>query len=108
MSKSKSKISDAKKEVQEALKRDLKLKEPLFELECVGTKVSGSVISSTFRGMRDSERQRLIWDALEARYGEESVQRVGSLLAFTPDEWELDEGLDPERCEAAQRKPAGG
>ena len=108
MSKSKSKIPDAKEDVQETLKRELGLKEPLFELECVGTKVSGSVISTTFRGMRDSERQRRIWDALEAQYGEESVQRVGSLLAFTPDEWELDEGLDPEVCEAAQRKPAGG
>jgi hypothetical protein len=39
--------------------------------------------------MRDSERRRLLWYARHAEYGPESVQRVGTLLAFTLDEWDL-------------------
>src|SRR4051794_7961432 len=78
------------KQVRKALTRRLHLESPQFELECAGRKVSGSVISPSFRGMRDSERQRRIWDALGDEYGAESFQRVGALLAFTPDEWDLD------------------
>jgi acid stress-induced BolA-like protein IbaG/YrbA len=78
-------------EVESVLTTRLGLHDPIFKLEPAGTKVSGSVISSTFRGMRDLERQRKIWDALDAEYGVESNERVGSLLAFTPDEWNIDD-----------------
>ena len=60
-------------------------------LESAGSKVSGSIISHSFRGIPDSERQRRIWDALDAEFGRESVHRAGTFLAFTPDEWDLDE-----------------
>ncbi|HVX83743.1 MAG TPA: hypothetical protein VH253_02915 [Phycisphaerae bacterium] len=61
-----------------------------FALESAGPKVSGSIISPSFRGIPDSERQRRIWDALHQEFGPDSVQRAGTFLAFTPDEWNLD------------------
>ena len=78
-----------KKELEDVLTRRLRLAEPEFRLEKSGSKISGSVISSTFRGKRDHERQDLIWDALEAEFGVESPRMVGMLLAYTPDEWNL-------------------
>jgi acid stress-induced BolA-like protein IbaG/YrbA len=59
-------------------------------------KVSGSIISPSFRGMADSERQRMIWDALHEEFGADSVQRAGAILAFTPDEWDLNEDSEDE------------
>lgn len=89
-----SNVQDALNEVQSVLTRRLNLQSPRFALESAGPKVSGSIISASFRGMRDSDRQRIVWDALHAEYGPDSVQRVGTLLAFTPDEWDLDSGSD--------------
>jgi acid stress-induced BolA-like protein IbaG/YrbA len=82
-------VQDAVNEVQSVLAQRLNLQSPRFALESAGAKVSGSIISSSFHGLRDSERQRRVWDALHAEYGADSVQRVGTLLAFTPDEWDL-------------------
>ena len=87
---SESNVQDAVNEVQSVLAQLLHLETPRFALESAGMKVSGSIISPSFRGMRDSERQRRVWDALQAEYGSQSVHRVGTLLAFTPDEWDLD------------------
>ena len=77
--------------IQEVLTRRLHLQNPRYELENIGPdKESGSIISESFRGMRDSERQKMIWNALHEEYGAESVHWVGTLLAFTPEEWDLD------------------
>ena len=92
-----SKVQDALAEIQSALTRRLNLQTPRFALESAGTKVSGSIISPSFRGMADSERQRRIWDALSEEYGPESVHRAGTLLAFTPDEWDLNEDSDAQQ-----------
>jgi len=89
-----SKVQDAVSEIQSVLARRLKLQAPRFQLEQAGTKVSGSIISASFRGVPDSERQKRIWDALGKEYGAESVHRAGTLLAFTPDEWDLNEDSD--------------
>lgn len=89
-----SKVQDAVSEIQSALTRRLQLESPRFALESAGSKVSGSIISTSFRGMTDSERQQRIWDALHSEYGPESVHRAGTFLAFTPDEWDLDEDSD--------------
>lgn len=89
-----SKVQPTVAEIELTLTQRLKLTTPRFVLEPAGTKVSGSIVSPTFRGMPDSERQRRIWDALDEEYGPDSVQRVGSLLAFTPDEWNLGEETD--------------
>lgn len=86
-----SKVQDAVTEMQSVLTRQLNLDAPRFALEETGTKVSGSIISASFRGMTDSERQRRVWGALDAEYGPGSVQRAGTFLVFTPEEWDLDD-----------------
>ena len=86
-----SKVKDNVMEIQSVLTRRLNLKAPRLRLESAGAKVSGSIISPTFRGMADSDRQQMIWDALHEEFGSESVQRAGTFLAFTPDEWDLNE-----------------
>jgi hypothetical protein len=40
--------------------------------------------------MNDSERQRRIWEALDAEFGPESMDLVGTLLAYTDAEWDVD------------------
>lgn len=79
-----------KEEVEQVLAGTLKLRSPRFKLQKIGSKVSGHVISDTFRGKADSSRQQMIWDALEAAFGPEAPQRVGTLLAYTNDEWDID------------------
>jgi hypothetical protein len=32
----------------------------------------------------------MIWDALDAQLGAESARQVGTLLAYTPEEWNID------------------
>jgi acid stress-induced BolA-like protein IbaG/YrbA len=72
------------------LAHKLALKGPLFKLEKIGSKLAGSIISETFRGISDSERQKMIWDALDSALGPDSVMEVGTLLAYTPEEWNID------------------
>ena len=81
----------SKKKVQEILTRRLRLAEPEFRLERDGTWIFGSIISRSFKGKGDYKRQELIRRALEAELGTEASQRVGMLLAYTPDEWYIDE-----------------
>jgi len=93
---SESNVQDAVNEVQSVLAQRLHLESPRFALESAGAKVSGLIISPSFRGLRDSERQRRVWDALNAEYGTQSVHRVGTLLAFTPDEWDFENDSESE------------
>jgi len=74
--------------LKEILTRRLKLKHPIFRLQGRG-RVSGSIMSATFLGKGDSERQQMIWDALDAELGAASVKEVGMLLAYSPEEWEM-------------------
>jgi acid stress-induced BolA-like protein IbaG/YrbA len=78
-----------KSALQDALLRELRLDDPVFRLESAGGRISGSVISKSFKGMRDHERQRTIWDALDKAFGSEAVRFVGMLLAYTPEEWDV-------------------
>jgi acid stress-induced BolA-like protein IbaG/YrbA len=80
----------SKVKLQQLLSQKLALKRPLFKLEKIGSKLAGSIISETFRGISDSARQNMIWDALDAELGPESVKEVGTLLAYTPEEWNID------------------
>ncbi|MCX7045474.1 MAG: hypothetical protein NTX50_08335 [Candidatus Sumerlaeota bacterium] len=80
----------SKHQLEDTLTRQLNLNEAKFELERVGQKWSGNIISSTFSGLKDLKRQQMIWDALDAEFGPESVHLVGTLLAYTPDEWNVD------------------
>jgi acid stress-induced BolA-like protein IbaG/YrbA len=65
----------------------LRLKDPEFMLEKVGTRLVGNIVSTSFKGKSDLERQKMIWDALEDEFGPDSVRVVGMLLAYTPEEW---------------------
>ena len=74
--------------LKEILTRRLKLKDPQFRLEGRG-RISGSLVSATFTGKGDHQRQQMIWDALDEELGAASVKEVGMLLAYPPDEWNL-------------------
>ena len=80
----------SKAKLQEILTRRLKLKDAKFILERFGTRLNGSVISPTFKGKGDLERQRMIRKALDAEFGDESTRTVGMVLAYTPEEWDFD------------------
>ncbi len=74
--------------LKEILTRRLRLRDPQFSLHGMG-RISGRVVSATFAGKGDSDRQQMIWDALDAELGPASVREVGMLLAYAPDEWNL-------------------
>ncbi|MGA2441737.1 MAG: hypothetical protein ABSH08_12330, partial [Tepidisphaeraceae bacterium] len=73
--------------------RKLALKSPEFHLEKEGDRIFGDIISPSFKRKTDHKRQELIWDALESELGAESLQLVGMLLAFTPEEWNLGDDI---------------
>lgn len=76
--------------LKNVLTRRLKLRSPRFDLEKLPSgRISGSVVSDTFKGVSDSVRQKRIWDALDAEYGETSARIVGTLLAYSDAEWDL-------------------
>jgi len=79
------------KDLEDFLIAELNLVSPQFELERLpGGKISGSIISDSFNGMSDSQRQKEIWDALEKDLGNEATRKVGTLLAYTNTEWNVD------------------
>ncbi|NOT02670.1 MAG: hypothetical protein HOP29_18850 [Phycisphaerales bacterium] len=70
--------------------RRLKLKDPRFEIEKLSSgRLSGSVVSDSFRAVSDLERQGRIWAALDKEFGEDSTKLVGTLLAYTDAEWDV-------------------
>ncbi|HET6250092.1 MAG TPA: hypothetical protein VFE47_20545 [Tepidisphaeraceae bacterium] len=77
------------------LTRRLRLIDPTFKLKRIYQKLAGSVISDSFLGKGDSDRQDMIWDALEEEYGVRAVRMVGTLLAYTQAEWNMD-FIDPD------------
>src|SRR5437763_12635370 len=79
----------SKARLQAILSAKLRLKEPKFVLKKLGTHVYGSIISDSFKGKPDLERQGMIRDALEDELGIETARKVGTLLAYTWDEWEV-------------------
>jgi acid stress-induced BolA-like protein IbaG/YrbA len=74
--------------LKEILTRRLKLKALQFRLEGRG-RISGSLVSATFAGKPDHQRQQMIWDALDEELGAASMKEIGMLLAYAPDEWDL-------------------
>jgi acid stress-induced BolA-like protein IbaG/YrbA len=80
----------SKVKLQVLLTERLGLVDPIFKLEKIGSKWAGSVISETFHRKSDRDRQKMVWDALTAELGAGSVQQVGTLLAYTPQEWNVE------------------
>ena len=99
----------SKVKLQEILTRRLRLKRPRFALRKDGAWYNGHVISDTFKGKTDLQRQGMIYDALKAEAGPNVRQRVvGMILAYTEDEWDQPlEGMLPERAARPRRKKAG-
>ncbi len=93
-----------KSKLQDVLTTHMRLKDPEFLLERVGNRLVGNIISVTFRGKRDHQRQNMIWDAVEAGFGAEGLKKVGMLLAYTPEEW----NVDTEDQAAPRRKKKAG
>ena len=82
--------SMTKPRLQTLLRNRLKLRSPRFRMRKDGEMVSGSIISETFRGKDDLQRQRMLRRAVEAELGEDANRLVGTLLAYTPEEWDID------------------
>jgi acid stress-induced BolA-like protein IbaG/YrbA len=76
--------------LQQILSERLSLVHPIFRLEKIGTKLAGSVISETFKGKSERQRLHMLWDALDAELGADAVRQVGTLLLYTPEEWNID------------------
>lgn len=73
----------------------LVLRDPTFKLdESDGRRVSGSVISDTFAGLGDSDRQGM----MRSLIGSSGIdkRKVGTLLAYTNEEWDVPLDGDPE------------
>jgi len=76
--------------LKEVLTRSLGLDTPEFHLEKLSSgKLSGSIVSDSFARMDHVKRQRAIWDALEAEFGNDASAMVGTLLAYTKAEWNI-------------------
>ena len=86
----------SKTKLEKVLTARLGLEDPEFFLEKLSDgKLSGNIVSDTFRGMDSIDRQRNIWDALQQEFGEDSRERVGTLLAYTKAEWYVPLQGDP-------------
>ena len=81
----------------EILRKRLSLVDPQCHFERVDGRIIGDLVSPSFKGKRDHERQQLIWDALDAELGAEAASLVGMLLAYTPDEWNVGGDRKPAR-----------
>lgn len=93
--------------IRKLLTDELRLKGPEFFLSTgPAGRINGHVVSTTFKGMRDRQRQGMLWDALEFVLGRsESRKAVGMLIAYTPEEWYADELSVP--TVKLKRKKAG-
>jgi acid stress-induced BolA-like protein IbaG/YrbA len=80
----------SKVKLQSLLTTRLGLREPIFRLERIGMKWAGSIISESFKGKSPAQRQKMLRDALEAELGNLASFGVGTLLAYTPREWDAD------------------
>ena len=77
-----------KKELVKALKaRSSVIKNPEFDLAERRGKVTGFVISETFRGMPQLDRQDLVWDYLIRVFSPEKLVKIIALITVTPKEF---------------------
>ena len=96
----------SKVKLQRLLARRLGLDAPKFVLEQDGDTVVGSVISKSFRGADDFERQTRIRATLREELDPNSLKQVGMIFAFTPEEWDFQAG-DRAAKGASPRRPGG-
>jgi|GEM_PF-1248666 len=87
-------LTITKNQLEDILTKRLSLDHPEYHLQKVGGRLVGNIICPTFRGKCDHKRQEMIWKALEDELGEQSVRRVGMLLAYSPEEWNPESRLE--------------
>jgi tRNA-dihydrouridine synthase len=65
--------------------------DPEFDLEVTPTgKVGGFVVSPTFSGKTQLERQNMVWDYIDGHLDKDDILRIVSLVTVTPEEMEED------------------
>ncbi len=75
-----------KEELIEAL-NDLELENPTIELEKTPSgKIGGVIVSKSFKGKSQLDRQNLVWNRLEEILGKKKLVKVVALLTLTPQE----------------------
>ena len=74
--------------LQDLLTRRARLKAPRFKIRMADDKWIGAVVSDSFKGMTNLQRQRRMWKAIHAALDGVAARRVGMLLAYTDDEWD--------------------
>jgi stress-induced morphogen len=52
-----------------------------------GERVKGMIVSESFAGLDDADRQDHVWDILEEKLTQTEQRRVLSLIAYTPEEY---------------------
>jgi acid stress-induced BolA-like protein IbaG/YrbA len=62
-------------------------KDILVEPAPDGERVKGVIISESFAGIDDADRQDNVWDILESKLSQTEQRRVLSLIAYTPEEY---------------------
>jgi len=62
-------------------------KEILVEPALDGERVKGVIVSDSFAGMDDADRQDHVWDLLESKLSQTEQRRVLSLIAYTLEEY---------------------
>jgi len=79
-------------DIREELKNtlfQLGLENPQFEFEVTPTgKIGGFIISQSFLGKTQIERQNMIWDMLDRIFDTQKRLKIIGLLTMTPDEVE--------------------
>jgi len=74
--------------LQDLLTRRARLKAPRFKIRMADDKWIGAVVSDSFKGMTNLQRQRRMWKAIHAALDDDAAGEVGLLLAYTDDEWD--------------------
>ncbi len=79
---------EIKKELESLLNEpESGIKKPAFDLEKMkGGKVGGFVISRTFTGMDQLDRQNLVWNYLEKKWPPEKLLKIVTLVTISPEE----------------------
>jgi len=81
----------AKNKVEQTIRKALRSKKVVFKWEKIpGGRLSGSIVSDAFKEQKDIDRQKTVWDALEAAFGSAATQTVGTLLTYTVAEWNVE------------------
>ena len=57
-------------------------------------RITGFVISSSFHGKDDQRRQAMMWKVLRDKFTPHELQRIGAIVAMTPEEAVLHESSD--------------